>query len=110
MNTSTHQYRFTGWEAANVGPLLSLTTSVTAKYMLIHRPASPSPASAIVATQAQLQSFQYVAQYAAAAYCNSADSLTAGTLVSCSNDACPDLETNRVFLEGILEYVGHITV
>lgn len=48
-----------------------------------------------------------MAQYAAAAYCNSADSLTAGTLVSCGNDACPDLETNRVFLEGVLEYVGH---
>lgn len=51
-----------------------------------------------------------MAQYAASAYCNSADSLAAGTLVSCGNDACPDLETNRVFLEGILEYVGHFTV
>lgn len=56
-----------------------------------------------MATQAQLQSFQYVAQYAASAYCNSADSLTAGTLISCANDACPDMETNKVFLEGIVE-------
>lgn len=78
--------------------------------MLTHKIASPSSASATVATQTQLQNFQYVAQYAAAAYCNSADSLTAGTLVSCGNDACPDLETNRVFLEGVLEYVGHMFV
>jgi hypothetical protein len=55
-------------------------------------------------TQADLDNFEFFAQYTAASGCNS--NATIGALVACSNDACPDVMSDRAVVQATLKYTN----
>jgi hypothetical protein len=55
------------------------------------------------ATDSQLTGFRFFAQYAAAAYCNSANA--PGQMISCANNTCPAVESNKAVTVVSVAYV-----
>jgi hypothetical protein len=54
-------------------------------------PANTPPLADVTVTDSDLSNFELYAQYSAAAYCNS--EVASGTNITCSEDACPDVES-----------------
>jgi hypothetical protein len=55
----------------------------------------------VTVTQTEFDNFKFFAQYVASADCNS--NATVGSLVTCSNDICPDLEADGVVVQATFE-------
>ncbi|KAM0283415.1 hypothetical protein ACHAQH_002538 [Verticillium albo-atrum] len=78
-------------------PVLSLLAATATAGVLpveeYHNSLTALDDRAVGVTSADLSNFRFFVQYAAAAYCNSANA--PGTVLKCSENGCPEVEANR---------------